>query len=276
MQDTTEQKRISVLDRPLTALMRFNLESLLWLGIILFTLATRFWDLGSRAYNHDESLHTLYSWYLYQGRGYVHDPMMHGPFQFHLNTLIFFLLGDTDYTGRILYAVLGVIAVILPLYLRRYLGRAGALLAAVGIAVAPDIMYYSRFARNDILQLAWTLLAIIGLFGFIHERRPRYFVLGAAAIALVWATKETVFIFGFSAFAFLLVVFALEWLRRGNWGLTKALRGVDIVTWIVAIVTALAIFVILYATFFTNFKGLYTGAVGAIQYWLAQQDVKRG
>ena len=32
----------------------------------------------------------------------------------------------------------------------------------------------------------------------------------------------------------------------------------------------------LYTTFFTNLNGLVTGAVGAIQYWLAQQDVARG
>ncbi|MBI5876026.1 MAG: TIGR03663 family protein [Chloroflexi bacterium] len=276
MQDTLDQNPIPMLDRPLTALLRFTVESALWLGIVLFTVLTRFWDLGSRAYNHDESLHTLYSWYLYQGRGYIHDPMMHGPFQFHLNTLIFFLLGDSDYTGRILYAVFGVIAVILPFYLRRYLGRAGALLAAVGIAVAPDIMYYSRFARNDILHLVWSLLAIIGLFGFIRERKPRYFVLGAAAISLMWATKETVFIFGFSALSFLVVVFVLEGLRRGNWNLITAVRSLDLVTAVIAIVTALAIFAILYTTLFTNFKGLETGAFGAIRYWLAQQDVKRG
>src|SRR5713101_6145811 len=143
MQETLRRTRNSILDAPLTALFNVNLEALLWLAIILFTIATRFWDLSSRSYNHDESLHTLYSWYLYQGRGYKHDPMMHGPFQFHINALIFFLFGDSDYTGRLLPAIFGVVAVIVPLGLRKYLGRAGALLAALGIAIAPDILYYS-------------------------------------------------------------------------------------------------------------------------------------
>lgn len=179
MQDTLRRARASILDVPVGALFSVNLEGLLWLVIILFTIATRFWDLGSRAYNHDESLHTLYSWYLYQGRGYKHDPMMHGPFQFHVNALLFFLFGDTDYTGRLLPALFGVVAVTLPIFMRKYLGRAGALLMALFIAIAPDILYFSRFARNDIYHLVWSLLAIIGLFGFITTHRGRYLILGA-------------------------------------------------------------------------------------------------
>src|SRR5262245_10596435 len=53
-------------------------------GLTLLAFALRMVDLGSRAMHHDESLHALYSWYLYVGRGYTHDPMMHGPFLFHL------------------------------------------------------------------------------------------------------------------------------------------------------------------------------------------------
>src|ERR1700682_5214141 len=111
MQDTLRRARASILDVPVAALFSVNLEGLLYFGIILFTIATRFWDLGSRSYNHDESLHTLYSWYLYQGRGYQYDPMMHGPFQFDINALLYFLFGDSDYTGRLLPAIFGVIAV---------------------------------------------------------------------------------------------------------------------------------------------------------------------
>src|SRR5262245_13064069 len=122
MQNTIKRES-SILDAPLTALFNINFEVLLWVGIIVFTIATRFWDLGSRSYNHDESLHTLYSWYLYEGRGYKHDPMMHGPFQFQVNALIYFLFGDSDYTGRVLPAVFGVLGVTIPLFMRRWLGR---------------------------------------------------------------------------------------------------------------------------------------------------------
>ncbi len=276
MQDTLRRSRSSILDAPLTAIFNINLEVLLWLALILFTVVTRFWDLGSRSYNHDESLHTLYSWYLYQGRGYKHDPMMHGPFQFHLNALIYFLFGDSDYTGRMLPAIFGVIAVSLPLFMRPWLGRAGALLTALFIAIAPDIMYYSRFARNDIYHAVWSLMAIIGLFGLITTRQSRYLILGVAAIALMWATKEVVFIFGFTGFTFLVLVLAVESLTKQNFGITDTIRSLDRTALVVAVAVALSIFVVLYTTFFTNLEGLRTGLVGALQYWLAQQEVARG
>ncbi len=75
--------------------------------LLLIAGAMRFWDLGSRAMHHDESLHAVYSWYLYTGRGYEHFPMMHGPFQFHANAFIFFLFGDSDYTARLIYSLYG-------------------------------------------------------------------------------------------------------------------------------------------------------------------------
>src|SRR3972149_5409305 len=64
--------------------------------------ALRLWDLDAKALHHDESLHATFSWYLYDGRGYIHDPLMHGPFQFNMNALSFFLFGVTDFTPRLL------------------------------------------------------------------------------------------------------------------------------------------------------------------------------
>src|SRR5690606_549233 len=53
------------------------------LSLMTIAGALRLWGLGGMALHHDESLHAQFSWYLYDGRGYQHDPLMHGPFQFH-------------------------------------------------------------------------------------------------------------------------------------------------------------------------------------------------
>ena len=80
MQDTLRRARASILDVPVTALFSVNLEGLLYLAIFLFTIATRFWDLGSRSYNHDESLHTLYSWQIFPTAGRaIHFPRRSPP-----------------------------------------------------------------------------------------------------------------------------------------------------------------------------------------------------
>ena len=45
-------------------------------GLVLAALVTRLWDLGSRALHHDESLHAFYSWQLFEGRGFEHNPIL--------------------------------------------------------------------------------------------------------------------------------------------------------------------------------------------------------
>ncbi len=39
---------------------------------------------------------------------------------------------------------------------------------------------------------------------------------------------------------------------------------------------AVIIFALLHTTFFSNIRGLYTGSIGAVVYWLSQHDVQRG
>src|SRR3712207_4585820 len=86
---------VSDLDSPTPSVpLNIQWEPLVFLGLMALGFALRIYELGYRAYHHDESLHAVYSWYLYVGRGYTHDPMMHGPFQFHFNALMYFLFGD--------------------------------------------------------------------------------------------------------------------------------------------------------------------------------------
>ncbi|MCA1644527.1 MAG: hypothetical protein LC797_03340, partial [Chloroflexi bacterium] len=82
-------------------------EYLPFLGLMFVGLVLRFWDLGAKAFHHDESLHAFYSWRLYDGQGYVHDPMMHGPLLFELNALIYLLFGASDFTARLVPALVG-------------------------------------------------------------------------------------------------------------------------------------------------------------------------
>ena len=154
--------------------------------LIVVAAGLHFWDLGSRAFNHDESLHATYSWYLYRGDGYHHDPMMHGPFQFEFNALIFKLSafvaaapilsnwvhgGATDYTARVLPAIFGTALVGLPYFLRNYIGRLGALLAALFFTISPFLLFFGRFARNDIYIGFFTLAIVICIWRYLSERR---------------------------------------------------------------------------------------------------------
>ena len=195
------------LDRPLS--LRLNWEKILYILFFLAAVFTRFWALGVRAMSHDESLHALYSYYLYSGRGYQHTPMMHGPFLFHANALIYFLFGVSDFTARIVPAIFGVVLVILPYFMRRWLGPAGALLTSFLFLISPSFLYYSRYIRNDIYIAVWNMLLAIALLRFAEEKQPRWLYLGAAVLSLAIATKEVAYITAFIGVVFILA--ALLW-----------------------------------------------------------------
>lgn len=156
--------------------------------------AMRLWDLGSRAVHHDESLHAYYAWKLASGDGYSHDPLMHGPLQFELNAAIFLLFGDSDYTSRLLYAVAGSALILLPLLFRKRLGTLGAIFTSAMLAFSPAMLYFSRFARNDILMAVWVLGLVICLWRYIDEGKARYLHISAGLLALAFATKESAYL----------------------------------------------------------------------------------
>ena len=187
----------------LSASLLFRWEVAFYVGLVLVALLMRVWELGDRALHHDESLHALYSFYITEGRGYDHNPLLHGPLQFHVNALVFFLFGDSDVTARIAYALAGTGLVAMPWLLRDWLGRAGAMCAAALLAFSPTLLYFSRFARNDILMAALTLGIVIAAWKYFRERRAVYLYALAALLALGFAAKETVYIFLFSIGAFL-------------------------------------------------------------------------
>lgn len=204
----------SALQRPLLSVLRIDWEVGAYLLLLVAAMALRFWDLGSRAQHHDESLHAVYSYYLYAGRGYVHDPLMHGPFQFHAIALIYLLFGDSDFTSRILPALMGTVAVGLPWFLRSQLGRGGALLTAAFICFSPTLLYYSRFVRNDIYIAVWTLLLVIGMWRYFATAERKWALLAAISLSLSFATKEvtylTIAVFG----SYLFLTTARELLPR--------------------------------------------------------------
>ena len=170
--------------------------------------AIRLWDLGARAMHHDESLHAYYSWRLAEGEGYEHLPMTHGPFQFEASAAIFYVLGDSDFTGRLLYALVGTVLVGMPFFLRSRLGRLGALIVSGLLVFSPAMLYFSRFARNDILMAVWTLGLVITMWRYLDEGKNRYLYMASVLLALAFATKETAYIITVILGAFLaLLVF---------------------------------------------------------------------
>jgi TIGR03663 family protein len=193
----------------------------IWTGVafwavILLGVALRFWGLGTRPLHHDESLHAYFSMILLRDNVdnwracftsaavscYRYDPLTHGPFQFHIIALVYQIsawLGAPDHginttTVRIAAATFGSVMVALPYFLRDYLGKMGAWLACLLLAASPGLVYYSRFAREDIYMACFTVLTVVATARYVRDRKMGWLVTAALAFTLAYATKESTFL----------------------------------------------------------------------------------
>lgn len=297
-------RRDSILDRPLfpawqriTALL-VHWELLLYGAFILIAFVLRIWDLGGRAMHHDESLHAYYAWQLFTGNGYKYDPLMHGPFQFEVAPIFYLLFGASEFSARLLPVVLGTIIIFVPYYLRSYITRPGALLAAFMLAISPGFVYFSRFIRDDIYLACFTLIIFVAIVRYLDEHRPMYLYVAAATAALAMASMEASYITFFIFGSFLVFEAVREYVVDVEGPVRRAAKNTSLDTWLTALAIFIVLTVLLFSTFFTNPYGIWDSShplclkdcfsthpqwntarkdiLGGVAYWFAQHSYQRG
>src|SRR5207245_1556874 len=113
-------------------------------------------------------------------------------------------------------AIMGVIAVGLMYFFRKWLGRAGALVAAGLLLISPFMLYYSRYIRDEPFVVVWGLLLALCVIHYMESRETKYLYGLAAVTALFYATMEISFIYVAITMLFLGLhvvreLFAAEW-----------------------------------------------------------------
>lgn len=184
-----------------------SIESAIWGVLLAVAAVTRFWNLDYRTLHHDESLHTFYSWFFAAGETpYRHDPLMHGPFLFHANALVYFLFGDSDATSRFLPALTGVLLVGAPWLLRggRFLGQWGALAAGFMLLISPSFLYYTRYIRHDPYTSLGAIALCIAIFRYLENPQRRWMLLAFVSVGFMLTNHEIVFAI---LLAFIAVIF---------------------------------------------------------------------
>lgn len=192
-----------------------TIEHLAYLGLGLLSLIAHLLLLGDRALHHDETLHAAYSWFLVTGRGYIHDPLLHGPLLYYIGAFFYFLFGDNDFTARLGAGLAGSALTLTPFLLRRDIGRPAALAAAVYLLISPIALYVGRFIRHDIYSVLLEVLVVAAVVRYSATRAARWLYTGAAAFALMLVNQETAYLFGLIVFAPLLLIFFWRTWRPG-------------------------------------------------------------
>jgi len=213
------QQEDNALGRALSQRLPVNWEVAAYIVIFLLAVFTRFHMLEARVMSHDESLHTRFSYNLYNEGNFQHTPLMHGPVLFHATALSFYLFGDGDFSGRIYTALLGVIMVMFPLLLRKWLGRWGAALASIMLLMSPLLLYYNRYIRHDTPSILFGMIMAYCILMYLdgsprYRRRAFWLYLFAAAMILNLGSKETAFIYIAIFGSFLLIYFLVRLAQR--------------------------------------------------------------
>ncbi|MBE7557217.1 MAG: glycosyltransferase family 39 protein [Anaerolineales bacterium] len=160
-----------------------TLETVLYALLLILALALRLWRLDHYPLSDAEAAQSWPALQLYRG-----GPLgvaSYSPLLLSLNALAFFLLGVNDFTARLAPALLGSLIVILPVTLRRQLGRRACLLAAALLAFSPTAVFLSRTLNSEIGLAAGALMVVTGFFNWTEDGRRSSLLLAAAGLALL-------------------------------------------------------------------------------------------
>lgn len=215
----------SALDRTIE-FSRITWEHVAFGVVVIISILAHLAHLGSMAMHHDESIHAWLSWRYFMGDGsftcaggrtaqsYCYDPVYHGPSLYVFTLVSYFLFGDGEWQARLPQALAGIGMTISVWWLRPYFSTRGTILLALAITLAPNLLYFTRFARHDGLMVLWTIWGVIGFLRYLDSQDRKWLWLMATGIGLAIATHELYYILGFLFFWFIALRWAFENLQK--------------------------------------------------------------
>jgi predicted membrane-bound mannosyltransferase/DNA-binding beta-propeller fold protein YncE len=217
------QPGTSWLEKPLLkSSPNINVEKIIIVLIILLAFLSRLYNVGARVMAHDEVNHVVPSYDLSIGKGYIQDPVTHGPLQFHLIALTYFIFGDSDFTSRVPAALFSVAAVVVVLLcFRRYLGKWGHLIGGLLFLISPYLLFYGRYTRNEGLIELIAVLMIYATLRYLDKGDKFSLFLLVISQALNFTAKETAYIYMAQILLFLAIQFIFE-ITKEKWPTAKA------------------------------------------------------
>ena len=180
---------------------------------VLVGLVMRLVALGARPAHFDEGRVAYFTEYFARTGAFEYRPIIHGPFIQHVNSIVFPVIGPTDFASRLVVALVGAALPATALLLRHRLRDTETVALALFLALNPVLLYYSRFSRSSIL-VAGFMFGAFALFVYAWDHREvRPFYLGVLLVGLGFASKENA------------ILYVLCWLGAGALVADRALFG---------------------------------------------------
>lgn len=142
----------------------------------------RFFDLGLKPFHHDEGVNGFFLTALFRNGAYSYDPAnYHGPTLYYISLFFSKIFGLTTVSVRMSVAIFGVLTVVLVFYLRPFIGKVGALAAALLVALSPGMVFISRYFIHEIFFVFLALAFVLSVLLFIRNSK-------AGTGAIIWMT----------------------------------------------------------------------------------------
>jgi uncharacterized protein (TIGR03663 family) len=165
------------------------------LAVTVAAVLVRLVDLGARVAHWDEGRVAWWIVHYVETGTHEYRAIVHGPFLPIVNGPIFEAIGATDFSMRLVVAVVGGLAPAVALLFRERLRDAEVLALAALLAANPILLYYSRFMRNDVLVAVFLLAALGAFVRLVDSGRTGYLYAGVAFLALGLTAKENALIY---------------------------------------------------------------------------------
>jgi uncharacterized protein (TIGR03663 family) len=155
--------------------------------ILVLALALRLGGLETRIMDAPEADQALQAWRLATGATPAREAPAEGysPLLLTGQAILFALFGTGDFTARLIPALAGCTLVLLPYFIRSYIGRIGALAASLALAISPTLVYSARYGDGTTLLLASVMGVMVLWLAYRRERRDVY--LYAVAVLAAFA-----------------------------------------------------------------------------------------
>jgi predicted membrane-bound mannosyltransferase len=156
-------------------------------GLITLTaFVLRFWNLDLKPMHHDEGVNGYFLTTLFREGVYKYDPAnYHGPDLYYIALVFTKLFGLNTLSVRWSVAIFGVLTVLLAFYLKDYIGKIGALFAALFLALSPGMVYISRYFIHEMLFVFLSLALVVSILFFIEKRKPGIFAVAWISLILL-------------------------------------------------------------------------------------------
>jgi uncharacterized protein (TIGR03663 family) len=167
------------------------------LAVTAVSLAVRIVGLGTRIFHWDEGRVGYWILRYHETGEFAYRPIVHGPFLFVVNDWVFSIpfLGASDFSARLIVAVVGGLLPLSAWLLRDHLDVLELVAVGLVLAANPLLVYYSRFMRNDVLVAAFAFGAFAFFVRALGRGDTRLVYAAAAVFGLAFTTKENAVVY---------------------------------------------------------------------------------